>query len=149
MNTPIPVLNRFFQIEIQGLPNNGPPEVFYSIRGLNAAAIRITETYSPGGFDKNFELPNAHQAGTLILKRPLVKDKTNLTKWCEESLEKLSFKPTLAQIFVLDRSGGIVTQWEAKDTYPVGIESSALGLEQGNGIVEETITLAYASLVRS
>lgn len=149
MNAPIPVLNRFFRIEIQDLPDSGPPEVFYSIRGLNAPAIHLTKTYSPGGFDKTFELPIASQTGTLILKRPLVKTKTNLTKWCEEGLKALNFRPTVAYIFVLDYSENIVTQWAAEGIYPLGLESSSLGLEQGNGIIEETITLAYASLTRT
>ena len=148
MSTPIPVLNRFFRVEIQDLPKGGP-EVFYSIRGLNAPAIHTMKTYSPGGFDQTFDLPIPSQGGTLVLKRPLIKEKTGLTKWCEEGLKTLDFKPTIAQILVLNRNEEIIAGWSVEGIYPVGLESSSLGLEQGNGVIEETITLAYASLTRT
>ena len=149
MNEPKPVLNRFFRIVIQDLPGNGPPEAFYSIKGLSISTPYTTAPYLPGGYDEPFNLPIACQTGTLILKRPLVKEKTNLTKWCEDALRSPTLKPTVAYIFILDYNENIVTQWSAKGIYPVGLESSPLGLEQGNGVIEETITLAYTSLTRT
>lgn len=150
MNEPIPVLNRFFRVEIQDLNSEGPPEAFYSVKGLNVSTTYITEHYLPGGYEEPFRLPVASRTGTLVLKRPLLRQKTSITTWCEEVLKTLSYQPTVAQIFIMDQSGeNIITQWSAEGVYPVSLEHSALGVEQGNGIVEEIITLAYLSLTRA
>jgi len=148
MSEPIPVLNRFFRVEIQGLPSGGPPEVFYSIQ-LKAPTLQITEPYLPGGFDTSFNLPVASQGGTLVMRRPLLKEKTSITKWYERSLQEFSFKPTLAQIFVLGYDESIITEWALEGIYPVALDGLSLGIEQGNGVVDETIKLAYSSLKRN
>ena len=150
MKEPIPVLNRFFRMVIQDLPGEGPAEMFYSIRGLSVSTPHVTSSYLPGGFDSPFTIPIASQTGKLVLKRPLLKEKTAITKWCEESLKTLNFKPSVAHIFILDYNDDIITQWDAEGIYPVALEISPLGLEQeDSGIIEETITLAYAGLTRS
>jgi len=147
MSTPVPVLNRFFQIEIQDVPK-GSPEVFYSIKGLNSATVQVKKVYLPGGFGLAYELPESSQGGTLVLKRPLLKERTEITKWCEKSLEKTAYDPRAAQVFVLNHSGDVVVHWSIQGAYPSRVETSSLGIDQGNGVIEEIITLGYTSLTR-
>lgn len=147
MSTPVPVVNRLFRVVIHDLVENNDTEVFYSLRGLNSTTIRV-KRYGPGGLGHTYELPEPSQGGTLILKRPLLKEKTALTKWCESKLETLDLSKTAAQVFVLNQSKEVVTEWSIEGVYPSGIQTSSLGVDQGNGIVEETITLAYAKLSR-
>lgn len=144
-----PVSGRLFRVEVQDLPASDTPEVFYSVKGLERVVQHILEPYIPGGFDQPFYLPDACQQGTLTLIRPVLRQKTGLTKWCEEALGKMDFSPTWVHILVLDAQEKIVVEWLLEGAYPIGVSVAPLGVDGQAGIIEESITLAYAKLSRS
>ncbi len=141
-----PALNGPFKVEFEGISDGSSPEYFYAVDGLGISYR--TEKYLPGGYSQPFEIPVAYQADQLVLRRPLHEEKTKITQWCEEALDSGTFKPVAAQIFVLNRNGGIVTHWSIENVYPTGVKISSLSYTQGSRVIEETITLVYAAIKR-
>ena len=146
MDAPKPIFKHTFQIKIENVSEDSSPEYFYAVEGLGL--IYQTEQYLPGGYNQPFAIPTVYQTTNLILKRPLLVDKTEITKWCEETLDTGVFKPTVAHIFVLGRNEEVRVHWSAEGIYPLGFKLSSLDVEQGNSVIVETITLAYSRLSR-
>ena len=144
MNFFQPTFQSPFKVEFEGI-SDGSPEYFYSVEGLGASYR--TEKYLPGGYATPFEIPLAYQATHLILRRPFHREKTKITKWCEEALDHSKFEPVGAQIFILNRQGDIVAHWSLVGTYPIGLDISSLG-DKGSRVVEERITFVYKTVRR-
>ena len=145
MNSFKPTFQSPFKIEFEGI-SDGSPEYFYGVEGLEASYR--TEKYLPGGYATPFEIPSAYQVTHLILRRPFYREKTKITKWCEEALNNSTFQPVGVQIFILNRKEEIVAHWSVVGTYPTGLAVSPLGYHQGSRVVEERITFAYTSISR-
>ena len=146
MSTPTPAFKFSFQITLEGVSDNSDPEYFYSVDGLGITYH--TERYSPGGYGKSYNMPLTYETYNLVLKRPLLQEKSNITKWCEQALDTNIFKPTIAHIFILNKDKSINNHWSAEQIYPIGFRLSSLDVESGNPIVMESITLSYARLNR-
>jgi phage tail-like protein len=142
-----PVFKYSFQVKIEGIADE-TPEYFHAVEGLGF--IYQTEQYLPGGYNQPFPLSTVYQTNNLVLKRPLLEEKTNITKWCEEALDRRVFKPTAAHIFILGRNGEIRTHWSLEGLYPIGLKMSSLDLdlERGRAGIMETITLVYTRITR-
>lgn len=137
-----------FQVEILGVTDGSSPEYFYKIEGLNHSLQG--DLYLAGGSSKFYYKSNACATTDLILTRPLVEGKTKITAWCEEAIDKLTFKLTQAHILILSREGKILAQWTIEDAYPKGISITSFQLSgQLNNSVGETITIGYSRLVRT
>lgn len=145
MSTPIPAFKYAFQVTLDGVSDNSD-EYFYAVDGLGIAYQ--TDKYLPGGYGNSYVMPTIYETRQLVLKRPLLQGKTSITKWCEEALDTGAFKPTTANIFILNQDKEINNHWAAEQAYPIGLKISSLDLETGSPIVMETITLAYAILKR-
>jgi phage tail-like protein len=144
--TPIPAFKFSFQLTLEGVSDTSDPEYFYAIDGLGL--MYQMDRYFPGGYGKSYSIPLLYETDNLTLKRPVVQDKTNITKWCEQALDTSIFKPTIAHIFVFNKDKSINTHWSVEQVYPIGLKISSLDLESGSPVVIETITLAYTRLNR-
>ena len=134
-----------FQIEVLDITDGSSPENFYEVEGLSISLK--TEKYMPGGYNKPFDIPISSQRGDLRFKRPLIEGKTKITQWCEEAVDKLTFKLTRVQILVLNKDAKVVAQWVAEDAYPKGIEITPIGIGSDT-LIGESITLSYSRLAR-
>lgn len=145
MSTPIPAFKYSFQVTLDGVSDDSD-EYFYAVDGLGITYQ--LDKYLPGGYGNSYAMPTTYETRQLVLKRPLIQGKTSITKWCEAALDGGVFKPTTANIFILNVEKDINNHWAAEQAYPIGLKISSLDLEPGNQIVMETITLSYISLKR-
>ena len=137
----------FFQVEILGVTDGSSPEYFYKIEGLSSS-LRM-EAYTPGGANRPYYRSNSCETADLILTRPLVEGKTKITFWCEDAIDKQSFKLTRAHVLVLNKEAKILAQWTVEDVYPKGIAITPFAMhQQQQTAIGETITIGYARLVR-
>lgn len=146
MNTPIPAFKYAFQVALDGVTDNSN-EYFYSVDGLGITYQ--LDKYLPGGYGNSYAMPTTYETRPLVLKRPIIQEKTSITKWCETALEGGVFKPTTVNIFILNVERDINNHWAVHQAYPIAWKISSLDLEPGgNAIIVETITLGYVSLKR-
>jgi phage tail-like protein len=145
MSTPIPAFKYAFQVTLAGVSDDSD-EYFYAVDGLGITYQM--DKYLPGGFGNSYAMPTIYETRHLMLKRPLLQEKTSITKWCETALDTGVFTPTTANIFILNKDKAINNHWAAEQVYPIGLKISSLDLETGNPIVMETLTLAYVRLKR-
>ncbi|OJW73578.1 MAG: hypothetical protein BGO68_03020 [Candidatus Amoebophilus sp. 36-38] len=146
MDAPIPAFKFSFQITLNDVSDTSDPEYFYAIDGLGI--MYQMDRYFPGGHGRSYSMPQMYETDNLVLKRPVLQEKTNITKWCEKALDTNIFKPTIANIFILNKDKSVHTHWSVEQIYPIGLKISSLDLESGSPVVIETITLAYARLNR-
>ena len=134
-----------FQVEVLDITESGSPENFYRVEGLKVSLN--TSEYMPGGYNKPLDIPISSNVGDLKLRRPLVVDKTKISKWCAEGLNQLSFKPTSVHILILSREQKVIAQWVAMGAYPKGLEINSIGMGT-QSFIEEVITIGCTNLVR-
>jgi phage tail-like protein len=139
----IPVFNCKFKVHIDEVTDEN--DTFTSIDGLSKY-ISSYKNQSFGGdsytncFVENFSTKN------LILKRPLMKRKSGITKWCEKCLDDLNFSQKDMMIFVLNIEEEIVASWTVLGVIPFGIDISTIQLNSSNTILEQSITIRYRDL---
>jgi phage tail-like protein len=145
MSTSLPVFKYSFQLTLDSVSDDSDG-YFYAVDGLGITYQM--DKYSPGGYGNSYAMPVIYETRQLVLRRPLMQEKTSITKWCEDALGTGVFKPTTANILILDSDKTVTNHWAAQQAYPIGLKISSLDLDRSNPIVMEIITLAYATLQR-
>jgi phage tail-like protein len=139
------ILQHSFTFKIEGV-TSGEYEYFYTVEGLGVHYQ--TEQYLPGGHSQPFIMPKVYQTTNLVLKRPMTESKSNITEWCEKTLDSGSFQPTVAHLMLLGRDENVQVQWLIEGVYPIGLEIGSLGVGTDDTVLMEKITLVYTRLKR-
>lgn len=145
--SPNPILanKHSFHVIIDGVTDDD--EYFYAIEGLSFHYS--VNTFVPGGSLSSVYMPHKVESKPLILKRPVINQKSGLIKWCTESLEKGTFHPVDVNIFIMNLEGDINNQWLVEKAIPIGFEISPMDMnDKSNSSLMEIITLVYQSLKR-
>lgn len=145
IRTPIPVFNCLFKVIISGVSSEGDSnaESFNSVDGLSKSISKVSSKDSPGGEKGEINLPSNFATKNLILRRPLMDQKSAISKWAADGLKTFHYKPTQVYIFVMNVEHHIVAQWTVHSAYPVSVSISPVTLYSGNTMIEETIELKY------
>ena len=142
---PILANKHSFHVTIDGVTDED--EYFYAVEGLS---IHYSlETFFPGGSLSSVYMPRKIESKPLILKRPVIDQKSGLIQWCTDSLEKGIFQPVDVNIFIMNLEGDINNQWLAEKAIPIGFEISPMDMNDKSDVnLMEIITLVYQSLQR-
>lgn len=142
---PILANKHSFHVTIDGVTDED--EYFYAVEGLS---IHYSlETFFPGGNLSSVYMPRKIESKPLILKRPVIDQKSGLIQWCTDSLEKGIFQPVDVNIFIMNLEGDINNQWLAEKAIPIGFEISPMDMNDKSDVnLMEIITLVYQSLQR-
>ncbi len=139
-----PPVGFFFKVEIKGISEENS---FQEVSGLSYDMK--TEEILAGGEIIPYKVPKTVSFPNLVLKRGLVVPKSKLLTWCYESSQvavgnPIKLKDIQVQLLQKknDSSQKVIFKWDLKKAYPVKFQSSGLGAEK-NEIVIETIELSY------
>lgn len=147
MHNAIPVFSASFRVVIDGVTTDEEtPEYFSSVEGLGKYLSKNSHISSPGGEKGDVTFPTAYGTKKLVMARPLMNYSSQITKWCYKALDSFAYEPRSIYIFVMDVENNVVAQWTAHEAYPLSIDVSAVSMEVGNSIIEQTIAIKYNNL---
>ncbi|PIB35017.1 hypothetical protein BFP72_06225 [Reichenbachiella sp. 5M10] len=149
-----PLTGYRFQLTLAGLTSvvqqaaGAGDASFQEISGISTQMT--VEEYKEGGENRfTHHLPLHVKHSNLILKRGIVGKASELTNWCNTTLNSgLAMPIELKQVFVqlMDETNKPVLGWTFLNAYPVKIEYSALDAQKGD-IFIQTVEICHQGVM--
>lgn len=116
---------------------------FEEVSGIRAE-IQYEEVVDGGVNNTSYKLPKPIKYPNLVLKRGSMPQTDEFVEWCENAIYYFIFKPCTVKVELVN-GDQTIKGWKFKNAYPVKFESTDLGAQK-NEIIIETVELAYSSM---
>ena len=132
---------------------SGVDNLFSEVSGLEMELETTTELKEGGNNSYVHHLPGRTKYTDLVLKRGVVPKKSNLLRWCQETITgnyTKKIKTRTITVKLLDEAGKPLISWNFKNAYPKKLALSNLNAKASgeSAIMIETITIAYSEFER-
>lgn len=142
-----PPVGFHFRVEfgLSGIGTGDADARFQSVSGLDQA-LTVFEIEEGGENRFKHRVPNRPSYGNLILKRGMLTD-SKLIAWFRNAVEHFIFLPIDLRVTLLNESHEPLQSWTFRNAWPVKWSVSEFNAQE-NGLVSETIELAYSYFKR-